>query len=92
MLDIVFVCLKICLFTWPEVPATSVCFLSHRHWLWLDIVLHWRQKFRFAASWENDDIGSPGNIVKQVNKLPDVGCVCNMLLLLFIFRLTINTV
>jgi hypothetical protein len=73
ILDVVFVCLKIVCFIGRKYRLSSGCFLSHRRWFWLDLDLYWRQKFRSAASWENDGIGKAGNIIKQANKLPGVG-------------------
>ncbi len=46
----------------------SLAFLSHRRLVWLHICFIWRQKFRFAALWEN--AGRAGNIVKQASILP----------------------
>jgi hypothetical protein len=63
---------------------SHLAFLSHRRWVWLDIVLYWRQKFRSAASWENDGIGKAGNIVKQADELPGVGCAWSLCWLSFI--------
>ncbi len=78
ILDGLFCLKKICVLIGRKYRLASVCFLSHRQWFWLDIVLYWRQKFRLAASWENDGIGKAGNIVKQVNKLSGMGCSWNL--------------
>jgi len=48
------------------------------------MVLYRGQKFRPAALWENNGTGRAGNIVVQADKLPDICCVCDILLFLFI--------
>lgn len=64
--DGLFCLLKNCVLIGRKYRQLLSCFLSHRRWFWLDIVLYWRQKFRLAASWENDGIGNAGNIVMQL--------------------------
>jgi hypothetical protein len=71
---------------WPRVAALLfLAFLSHRQGFPLNILLYWRQKFRLAASWENDGIGSAGNIVKQAVELPVVVCSVELYIVAFMF-------
>lgn len=64
-----------------------LAFLSHRRWFLLNIVLYWRQKFRLAVSWENDGIGSAGNIFKQVAFLLAWDSIFSVFIVFFIFLL-----
>jgi hypothetical protein len=47
--------------------------------------LYWRQKFRLAASWENDGNGWAGNIVKQAVEMPVVVCSVGLYNVVFMF-------
>lgn len=51
--DGLFCLLKNCVLIGRKYRQLLSCFLSHRRWFWLDIVLYWRQKSRPAILWEN---------------------------------------